>query len=103
MKKSIYWTRTLEIKKLVYHDYRKALNFSGSKLTIKDLELFNAMIAAFSINSELVSLKEIRKKCSTYSNLQFDNLLTRLKMIGEIYDPYFHTNKKKEGKFVMLL
>lgn len=103
MKKSKYWTRTLEIKKLVYHDYRKALDFTSSKLSIKDLESLHSRIAKLSINSELVSLKELRKKCSKYSNLQFDNILTRLKMLGEIYDPYFCTNGSKEGKFVMQL
>lgn len=103
MKKSKYWTRTLEIKKLVYHDYRKALNFSSSKSSIKDLELVHVKIAALSIKSDLVSLKALKKRCSKYSNFQFDNLITRLKMLGEIYDPYLRTNKSKEGKIVMLL
>ena len=101
MSKKEYWIKMLEIKKLVYHDYKRALNFSGSKLSIEDLELVYSRIAVLSINSELVSFKALRKKCAKYSNLQFDNLLTRLKMLGEIYDPHFHTNTSKEGKFIM--
>ena len=101
MNKSEHWIKTLEIKKLIYHDYKKALDFSGSDLSIEDLELVYNRITSLSINSELVSLKALRKKCAKCSNLQFDNLLTRFKMLGEIYDPHFHTNTSKEGKFIM--
>ena|SRR3989338_3011346 len=106
MNKSEHWTKTLEIKKLIYGDYKKALDFSGSELSINDLEMVHGKIAALSIKSELISSKVLRKKCVKCSKLQFDNLITRLKMLGEIYDPYkiyIKRENKREGEFVMLL
>lgn len=103
MNKSKYWISMLKIKKLVYHDYNKALDFHGSNLSIEDLELVYDKITNLSVKSELVSLRALEKSCTKYSNSQLDDLITRLKMLGEIYNPYYHSSKSNEGKFVKLL
>ena len=90
MSKIKYWKQQLKIRKQIYLDFMKALDFTYSKLSLKDVKRVYVYLLS---NSKDTDVDEIQKKLP-YNKGQLRDLIERLKMLGEVYDPYLTINGK---------
>ena len=92
------WKTDLETYKRIYLDMKSALHFSpGAKIGEQDLRHVLKIIASASKGKNIAEIQELTKK-TKYSQRELDSIIKRLKMLGEIFDPYFTT--KKEGRYL---
>lgn len=77
-----------------------ALNFKNTKLTTTNLVDTLNKIKSLSKKNQPIK-KEQLKKTTKYNDKELNELIERLKMLGEIYDPYLET--KKQGQYLKLI
>jgi len=85
---------------LCLKDTRDALIFKNTKLTKTNLVDTLNKLKSLSKKDQPIK-KEQLKKITKYNNEELNELIERLKMLGEIYDPYLET--KKQGKYIQLI
>ncbi len=91
------WDNQLLFHKEAYNNSKKALSFSKqSKIQKEDIIKLLKIILEFP--KEKIQLSKINHQ---YTKLQFLDLIKRLKMLGEIYDPLIETDKK--GKYIEII
>ncbi|MGV8172070.1 MAG: hypothetical protein ACP5OA_05240 [Candidatus Woesearchaeota archaeon] len=89
----------LETYKAMLHDMDDALYFSKNSYAQKpDLVKVLNKIKTIENKKKIVSIKDLEKELK-YNKAQLRILLEKLKMLGEIFDPYTH-DKQKAGKYV---
>ena len=99
--KIMEWEESRERYKTMYSDIKRALSFpKNSEIGKKDLVIILNKIQRLSKTKMLVELTEVKKN-TKYTAKQFQSIITRLKMLGEIMDPKLMT--ENEGKYVCII
>jgi len=89
----------LEMYKQMLHDMDDALYFSNNSYAQKpDLVKLLNKIKIIENEKKIVSIEELGKEVK-YNKAQLRILIEKLKMLGEIFDPYTF-DKKKAGKYI---
>jgi hypothetical protein len=90
----------LETYKSMLHDMDDALYFSKNSYAQKpDLVKVLNKIKIIENKKKIVSIKDLEKE-TKYNKAQLRILIEKLKMLGEIFDPYNRLDKKKAGKYI---
>ena len=92
----------LETYKQCLHNMDDALYFAKNSYTQKmDLVKLLNTIKTIEHKKKIVALKELEKEVK-YNKAQLHSLIEKLKLLGEIFDPYID-NKKKKGQFLKVI
>ena len=99
------WEYQLGLNEQICKDMRKALTFpKKSIIGVKDLHILMDILRKINSGQPIpIDTAMPKKDLSGYTLKERIQILTRLKMLGEIYDPYQGVNKKKEGKYIQLI
>jgi len=87
-----YWWEQINFHKECARTMEEALDFSQSKLTMRDLLIFASLIIGREEKTfEVDKLLNKLEQATTFTREEMEELLERLKKLGELYDPSLGT------------